>query len=78
MAVAVLFVFGALAHEGEGLVFGQFLEEAQCEFLAVVFDGAVFFVDGAVGEKFGFVALGEFGPVDFFGFEGAQCCFGRA
>lgn len=39
--MAVGLVFGAMAHHGDVLTLGQFLKEAEGEFLAVVFDDAV-------------------------------------
>lgn len=72
------FIFGALAHEGDRFVFRDSLQQAQREFLAVVFDGAVVAVDGAVGEEFLFVTLGEFGQINLTGFKCAQGGFGGA
>ena len=63
--MAVGLGFGAMAHEGNGLAPGQFLKEAEGEFLAVVFDGAVAAVNRAAFKQFLAVTTVELGPGNF-------------
>lgn len=76
--MAMGLVFGTMAHEGNGLAPGQLLKEAEGEFLAVVFDGAVAAINCAAFKQFLPITATELGPREFPGQEGAEEGFAGA
>ena len=58
-------VFGAMAQQGHNLVLRKMLQEAQSEFLAVIFDSLVAAIARAALTQFLAVSVAVFGPRDF-------------
>jgi hypothetical protein len=78
VTMAVRLVLGAVAEQGNGPSFGEFLQEAQGKLLAMVFDRMIAAVNRATFEQFVAVPPAEIGPGDFSGQHGAKQRFGGA
>ena len=76
--VAMRFILGAMAHQSHGLALGQFLEQAQREFLAEVLNDSVALINCPAFEQFLAVAATELAPTDYAGQHGAKERLARA
>src|SRR5207302_1875887 len=60
-------VFGAMAEQRHGLIFGQMLKKPQCEFLPVILDSLVAAINRPAFPQFATIAAAESRPRDFAG-----------
>ncbi|MNC96638.1 hypothetical protein D3C83_140620 [compost metagenome] len=67
MPMAMLLRFGAVTQQSNRALLRQLLEQAQREFLAVVFDCAISLIHRFTFKKFLAIALAELAPTDFVG-----------
>lgn len=58
-------VFSAMAEQRHRLIFGEMLQEAESEFLAMILDSLIAAIDRPAFPQFLAVSVAEFGPFDF-------------
>ena len=74
--MAMLFRFRAMTQQSNCALLRQLLKQAQCEFLAVVFDRAISLVHRPAFKKFLAIAASELAPADLVGQDRAQQLLG--
>jgi hypothetical protein len=62
--VAMPLLVSAMAHQRDGLAIRQLLKQAEREFLAVIFDGAIAVIKASAFKQFRPITTSELGPCD--------------